>query len=155
MDGLDYNDVSIAYWDGELWRELNSNLSEDGLYIEAIGSHLGNYTLIERGSGAPLAEKDTDLIPTTYFLDQNFPNPFNPDTKIHYDLPKAGQVSIVVYDLLGREINKLVNQYQSAGKYNVLWKGDDVFGHPVSSGIYFYQIRSRSFIHTKKMVLSR
>ena len=155
LDGLDYNDVSIAYWDGELWRELNSNLSEDGLYIEAIGSHLGNYTLIERGSGAPLAVKDTDLIPTTYFLDQNFPNPFNPDTKIHYDLPNGGQVSLIVYDLLGREINKLVDQYQPAGRYNAIWKGDDVFGHPVSSGIYFYQIRSRSFIHTKKMVLSR
>ena len=120
-----------------------------------MGSHLGNYTLIERGSGAPLAVKDTDLIPTTYFLDQNFPNPFNPDTKIHYDLPNGGQVSLIVYDLLGREINKLVDQYQPAGRYNAIWKGDDVFGHPVSSGIYFYQIRSRSFIHTKKMVLSR
>ena len=155
LEGLDHNDVSIGYWDGKLWRELESILSADGMHIEAIGMHLGNYTLIEQGSGTPLAINDSDLIPSSYFLDQNYPNPFNPDTKIHYDLPKAGQVSIVVYDLLGREINKLVNQYQSAGKYNVLWKGDDVFGHPVSSGIYFYQIRSRSFIHTKKMVLSR
>ena len=50
---------------------------------------------------------------------------------------------------------KLVNQYQQAGRYNVLWKGDDLFGNPVSSGIYFYQIRSSSFIQTRKMVLSR
>ena len=155
LEGLDHNDVSIGYWDGKLWRELESVLSADGMHIEAIGTHLGNYTLIEQGSGAPLVINDSDLIPSSYFLDQNYPNPFNPDTKIHYDLPKAGQVSIVVYDLLGREINKLVNQYQQAGRYNVLWKGDDLFGNPVSSGIYFYQIRSRSFIQTRKMVLSR
>ena len=94
-------------------------------------------------------------MPNSYKLYPAYPNPFNPDTKIHYDLPNGGQVSLIVYDLLGREINKLVDQYQPAGRYNAIWKGDDVFGHPVSSGIYFYQIRSRSFIHTKKMVLSR
>ena len=155
LDGLDHNAVSIGYWDGDVWREIKSDLSANGMNIEGIGTHLGHYTLISRGSGKPLTINELNSIPTSYSLNQNYPNPFNPETRIHYDLPEGGHVSLVVYDLLGREIIKLVDQIQSPGRYNILWKGDDAFGNPVSSGIYIYQMNSGPFKHTKKMIISR
>ena len=155
LDELDYNAVSIAYWDGDVWREIKSDLSNNGMNIEGFGTHLGHYTLIPRGSGKPLAINELNSIPTSYSLNQNYPNPFNPETRIHYDLPEEGHVSLVVYDLLGRELIKLVNQYNSQGRYNILWNGNDALGNPVSSGVYIYQMKSGSFSQTKKMIISR
>ena len=99
---------------------------------------MGHYTLISKGSGLPLALDEEELIPTAYSIEQNYPNPFNPETRIFYDIPKSGHVRVAVYDLLGREIIMLVDQIQSPGRYNILWKGDDVFGNPVSSGTVSY-----------------
>ena len=148
-------DVSIGYWDGESWRELRSFLSDDRKRIEGVGSHLGQYTLIRRGSGMPLAINENLLIPTEYALFQNYPNPFNPETMIHYDLPESGSVSLMIYDILGRELVTLVNQFQPAGRYQILWNGNNEKGTPAVSGVYFYRISSNGFSHTKKMVLSR
>jgi len=148
-------DVSIGYWDGESWRELRAFVSDDRKRIEGVGSHLGEYTLIRRGSGMPLAINDNLLIPTEYALFQNYPNPFNPETMIHYDLPESGSVSLMIYDILGRELVTLVNQFQPAGRYQILWNGNNEKGTPAVSGVYFYRISSNGFSHTKKMVLSR
>lgn len=148
-------DVSIGYWDGESWRELRSFLSDDRKRIEGVGSHLGQYTLIRRGSGMPLAINENLLIPTEYALFQNYPNPFNPETMIHYDLPESGSVSLMIYDILGRELVTLVNQFQPAGRYQILWNGNNDKGTPAVSGVYFYRISSNGFSQTKKMVLSR
>jgi len=157
MDVSHHNpeDVSIGYWDGESWRELRSFLSDDRKRIEGVGSHLGQYTLIRRGSGMPLAINENLLIPTEYALFQNYPNPFNPETMIHYDLPESGSVSLMIYDILGRELVTLVKQFQPAGQYQILWNGNNEKGTPAVSGVYFYRISSNGFSQTKKMVLSR
>jgi len=152
---LDPETISIGYWDGNVWRELHSTLSLDGRQMEAIGTHLGHYTLIPRGSGSPLAISEEDILPTEYSLYQNYPNPFNPETMIHYDIPKGGHVSLVIYDILGRELIRLVNQYQPAGRYDVLWDGNNAIGSSAVSGVYFFRISSNGFFQTRKMVLSR
>ena len=103
----------------------------------------------------PLAVDEKLMIPTEYALAQNYPNPFNPETRIHYELPESGHVRLVIYDILGRELVQLVNTQQGPGRYDILWKGDDASGLPVSSGIYFYQLKAGSFSETKKMVVSR
>ena len=64
-------------------------------------------------------------------------------------------MSLIIYDILGRELVQLVNQNQSPGRYNILWKGVDASSNPVSSGIYFYQLNAGRFSETKKMVISR
>lgn len=87
-------------------------------------------------------------IPNVYSLAQNFPNPFNPVTKISYGLPKAGNVKLVVYDVLGKEVATLVNQFQQAGKYAV-----DFDAANLSSGAYFYRIEAGDFVAIKKMVV--
>ena len=85
---------------------------------------------------------------TNYKLEQNYPNPFNPSTKIVYKIPDAQFVSIKVYNVLGKEIAILINEEKPAGEYEVGFTGKSL-----PSGIYFYQLKSGSFIETKKMIL--
>lgn len=91
----------------------------------------------------------------SYELSQNYPNPFNPSTVISYRLQSASNVTLRVYDLLGREIKTLVNGEQPAGQYQVRWNADDNKGASVASGIYFYRIDAGSFNSTRKMMLIR
>jgi hypothetical protein len=88
------------------------------------------------------------VIPGTYSLSQNYPNPFNPVTQIKYDIPKQGFVSLTVYDVLGREVSKLVNEVKTPGSYKV-----DFDGTNFASGIYFFKLQSENFVDTKKMIL--
>ena len=83
----------------------------------------------------------------------NYPNPFNPVTKLRYTIPKNGLVSIIIYDMLGRQVKTLVNQTQDAGYASVIWDATNDYGKPVSAGIYLYQIQTGEYIQTKKMVL--
>ena len=83
----------------------------------------------------------------------NYPNPFNPVTKLRYTIPKNGLVSIIIYDMLGRQVKTLVNQTQNAGYASVIWDATNDYGKPVSAGIYLYQIQAGEYIQTKKMVL--
>ncbi len=89
-------------------------------------------------------------IPSSYSLSQNYPNPFNPMTKINFDLPKQGFVSLKIFDITGREVQTLVNEFQLAGKYTV-----DFNGSALSSGVYFYRLQSGELTMTKSMVLIR
>jgi hypothetical protein len=89
------------------------------------------------------------IIPTEYKLYQNYPNPFNPMTKINYDLPKDAKVTLIIYDILGREMKRLVNnEFKSAGKYSIEFNGQSF-----ASGVYFYRLVSDKFVEVKKMVL--
>jgi hypothetical protein len=88
------------------------------------------------------------IIPTVYKLNQNYPNPFNPITKIEYEIPKQGFVTLKVFDILGREITRLVNEVHSPGVYSI-----DFDGTNFSSGIYFYRIEVNGFTDIKKMIL--
>jgi subtilisin family serine protease len=87
-------------------------------------------------------------IPNTFALKQNSPNPFNPTTKINFDIPVQSFVSIKIYDMTGREINELVNTGLTAGSYSVSFDGSKL-----SSGVYYYRIEAGSFAETRKMLL--
>jgi len=89
-----------------------------------------------------------NVIPDKFNLSQNYPNPFNPSTKIRFDIPKASFVKLKVIDILGREIETLVDDKLQPGIYEVNW---NALQRP--SGVYFYQIQSGNFNQTKKMVL--
>jgi hypothetical protein len=87
---------------------------------------------------------------TTYKLEQNFPNPFNPSTVISWQSPVSSWQTLKVYDVLGNEVASLVDEYRSAGNYEVEFKASNL-----ASGIYFYQLKVGEFISVKKMVLIR
>ena len=93
------------------------------------------------------------LVTSGYQLNQNYPNPFNPITTLRYDIPEHSHVNIIIYDMIGREVKTLVNQFQDAGYKSVVWDATNDFGQPVSGGIYIYQIQAGSYISANKMVL--
>jgi len=123
----------------------------------------GNYTAIVTATNAVSTLTDTtnvivtptttveeieNEIPTSFMLSQNYPNPFNPSTTIRYAIPKAGDVTLKVYNLLGEEIETLVSEKQSAGEREIRW---NPVGLP--SGVYFYRLQVGEFKSTKKLVL--
>ena len=95
-----------------------------------------------------IEEEEIEETPTSYFLSQNYPNPFNPSTKIKYSVPKFSRVIIIMFDILGKEIEILVNEQKPAGDYELTWNAANL-----PSGVYFYQIKTGEFIQTKKMIL--
>ncbi len=88
------------------------------------------------------------LYVTDYALEQNFPNPFNPSTKISWQSPVAGHQTLKVYDILGNEVATLVNEFREAGKYEVNFDAGKL-----SSGVYIYKLQAGEFVSTKKMLL--
>jgi hypothetical protein len=101
-------------------------------------------------SNVALAVPPEHMIPHTYALHQNYPNPFNPSTTIEYSLAASGSVSLMVYDMLGRVVNTVEHTYRTAGAHSVVFDASNL-----SSGIYFYRLKSGGFTGTKKMLLLR
>jgi hypothetical protein len=93
---------------------------------------------------------DKEIVPSEFKLFQNYPNPFNPTTAISYQLSAISHIKLTVFDILGREIETLVNEVKPAGKYSVEWNASSI-----ASGVYFYQLRAGEFVKTKKMILLR
>jgi hypothetical protein len=130
-DSIEVNDVAagIELKPGEFHIYTSKKLPQPDIVISSV-------------------EEDAISSVTDYSLGQNYPNPFNPNTTISYSIKQAGDVSLIVYDVLGREVTTLVNEPKSIGKYSVNFDGSNL-----TSGIYFYTIRSESFTQTKKLVL--
>jgi len=109
--------------------------------------------LITTNGGEPVSEISSDDTKPTYFsLAQNYPNPFNPSTKISWQSPVGSWQTLKVYDLLGREVATLVNEYKPAGEYEVEFSPESSIKNP-ASGIYFYTLKAGEFIQTKKMMI--
>jgi hypothetical protein len=87
-------------------------------------------------------------VPDRFALYQNYPNPFNPETQIKFEVPKSSNIKIAVYDMLGREVDVLVNSKMEPGVYNASWNA-----LPYSSGVYFYRLIADDFVSVKKMVV--
>ena len=97
-----------------------------------------------------------ETIPDEFALNQNYPNPFNPSTQISFDVPQGGEhIMLNIYNILGQNVSILVNGVMNPGTYTMEWNATDEVGNPVASGIYFYELRSSSFIARKKMLLIR
>ena len=92
-------------------------------------------------------------IPEQFSLSQNYPNPFNPTTKIDFALARTGDVTIVVYNLIGQKVKTLVSESLHYGFHGITWNGLDDFGRAVPSGVYFSELRAKGFRQSKKMLL--
>ena len=154
--------------DGTNWTVYdtsNSGLPTDGVECLAIDESgnkwigtVNGLAVFNEGGIVSVEEKtkESNRIPTNYLLNQNYPNPFNPVTIIEYSIPSEvrGQrsegtnVTLKIYDILGREIATLVNEKQTHGNYEVSW---DASNNP--SGIYFYRLTSGDFTESRKMML--
>ena len=96
---------------------------------------------------------ETRSIPKAFALFQNYPNPFNLETIIRFQLPTAGQVSLNIYDVLGRLVKTWVDERKEAGYYTIQWDGMDSEDRQVASGVYLYRIKTGSHVSTRKMIL--
>jgi hypothetical protein len=96
----------------------------------------------------PSAIEDDGFTPNNFELSQNYPNPFNPSTKIAYEISQEGIVKLKVYDILGREVEVLINEFQVSGRYQANFNSKNL-----SSGIYFYKLETEAFSQVKKMIL--
>jgi photosystem II stability/assembly factor-like uncharacterized protein len=149
-EGNTWNKLNVPIVKNEGYLDFNPQINS--LYIK------GNYLFAGTNSfgiwKASLADLVTDVkdknneIPSKYTLEQNYPNPFNPTTIIKYDISEAGFVSLKVYDILGREVQTLVNNYKNKGTYEVNFNGSNL-----ASGVYLYKLKAGSFTSIKKMML--
>jgi hypothetical protein len=174
LNFVQFGDSSIVQY------KIYQGLSEDSLYVIDSTSH--NYlnlyglspgqkyyfqvssinsddnespmsNMIDFRAISPQSIDIDEIVPDHYILHQNHPNPFNPVTTIQYDLRENSRINLNVYDLLGRKVRELVNDYQPAGTKSVIWNGTNDQGAAVSAGVYLFQIQAGEFVQTKKMVL--
>lgn len=124
------------------WRVRSKNT--DGSY--SYYSTLGSFRVADGVSSAD----EKDGVPTDFFVDQNYPNPFNPETVIRFGLPSPGNVKVTVYDITGKQIATLLNEYKNAGTHSVVMNGANL-----ASGVYLYRIESGAFNSVKKMILMK
>jgi len=110
---------------------------------------------IAKYSQNPLAVEEYSNIPESFSLEQNYPNPFNPTTTIEYNVTHASHVTIEIFDLNGKLINRIVNSFKRTGTYAFNWGGKDYNNESVSSGTYIYRLRSNGEELAKKMILLR
>ena len=141
--------------------ELFLTLAPDGrtMYFSANYDTLGRYDLYEtkmfideNGDTVltDLQDIETNTIPEDFYLYPNYPNPFNPSTRISYSIPEYSKIIVKIFDILGNEIETLVNEEKPSGSYDLTWNAT---GLP--SGVYFYQLRAGGYVKTKKMILIR
>ena len=97
-------------------------------------------------------DKNKSNTAEAFRLEQNYPNPFNRETNIRFSIPKTGNVTLTIYNLLGVKVRTLYNGKMNAGTYNLRWDGLDHKGYPISTGVYFYQLQSKNSSTTRKMM---
>ncbi len=158
----DFFTMNYDFDGNRLWEKLYNYYGNSGdrprsISIDYLGNIyvLGNSLHLVNGYTVTLIKYSQDIfprfsseIPESFKLHQNYPNPFNPSTQVKYDLPLDANVKITVFDMLGKEIAVLVNEYKAAGSYDVSFNATQL-----SSGMYFYRIQAGSFTETKKMLL--
>jgi hypothetical protein len=119
----------------------------------------GDFNLVTNPGDAnskPNQTSVTDIeIPNSYKLLNNFPNPFNPSTKIAFEIPQNESVSLNIYNINGELVYNLVDENLAAGRYEKIWNGKDITGRNVSSGVYIYRLKAGMFDKSARMILMK
>lgn|GEM_PF-421736 len=141
--------ITLWGWKVGLWRNtqgayLIQQNGEERPALQWLRTYLDSVSL------PVVSVKDPAVIADNYMLMNNYPNPFNPSTNISYIIPEAGKVTLDVYDVLGRQVESLVNEYQERGSYTVRFNASNL-----ASGVYFYRITAGKYVETKRMLLMK
>lgn len=166
LDGSVKASFSVSDLDGDGDAEIAFGASSDIAVIDVKSDWGGNpyWWSMYRGNAfrtgflgdSKLTVKSpVSLIPASFSVFPNYPNPFNPLTTINYQLPERSYVSVDIYNLLGEHVIRLFEGYQRPGSYRFVWDSGDSHGIPVSSGIYFLKVRAGKKVHVQKMTLVR
>jgi len=143
-----YNLFGIVGADNEVADFISINPSNGiGAIIGSVG-YKNILGLAYTAKGVSDLSEDKANVPFAYSLKQNFPNPFNPSTKIKYSIPQISNVVLKIFDVLGNQVETLVSEEKPVGTYEITW-----YAEGLPSGVYFYQLKAGNFIETKKMIL--
>jgi hypothetical protein len=123
--------------------------------IWGINSEINNGYPYLRSLATTTSINDVAIMPKDVILHQNYPNPFNPETTISFSLNTDGFINLEVYNIKGQKVKSLVNEHKSSGTHSIVWNGTDDNNIGVSSGIYFYKIKTNNFTATKKITLMK
>lgn len=136
-------------------RDIIENFLSTGYTIEGNidGAYDLRFVIGERSFVESTLMDLLSQIPEKFSISQNYPNPFNPETKMDFSVAQTGKVNIIIYNLLGQTVKTLVNETMDYGYHSIVWDGHDELGNPVSSGVYFSELRARGFRQSKKMLL--
>ncbi|MBN1505058.1 MAG: T9SS type A sorting domain-containing protein [Candidatus Eisenbacteria bacterium] len=124
-----------------------------GQEIEVTGQFVYNSKLLE--FAWPDSDASVPVLPSELRLSQNYPNPFSPGTSIRLELPMPSRVSVKVFDLLGHEVDVLLDEELAGGTYFVDWRGTDRHGDPLPAGVYLYRVNACGLVESRKMLLLR
>jgi plastocyanin len=152
----DHTTTSISVPGGAAtWDALLTSAQQTYIYVVTVpGTYQYKCTphfpsMVGSFNASPIGIKPiSNKIPSSYNLYQNFPNPFNPVTKVKFDIAVSGNVKLTVYNIIGQETSSLVNEHLNAGTYEIDWNAGNI-----PSGIYYYTLRAGSYVETKKMIL--
>lgn len=151
-----FEDVSRQSVDDELWHTVSEGFGVTSFYGAWVDYSLRGAIIngVQYGTISGIAA-GSDQLPKEFALLPNFPNPFNPETVIRYQLSVISEVDLSIYNLLGQKIVTLVRERQPAGSYRITWNGRDAAGAALSSGIYICRLRAGDRAQSRKMVLLR
>ncbi|MFQ5583194.1 MAG: choice-of-anchor B family protein [Calditrichia bacterium] len=145
-----------------VWAIVNTAGLPDGAYLSrlVVNSNDPVNTILKSPVvtlqvGNVVGIEDRPELPLVFALGANYPNPFNPTTTIPYQLPRASEVKIIVYNMLGQKVRTLLNESKEAGFHSAVWDGRNESGAQVSSGIYLYRIEAGEFRRVRKMILMK
>jgi hypothetical protein len=109
--------------------------------------------IIETYYGEGYVSVENEGVAIKFSLDENYPNPFNPSTTLRFDLPNVSNATLTIFNMLGQKVKTFNLQNRQAGSHSLKWNATNDYGDPVSAGIYLYQLQTRDFVKTRKMVL--
>ncbi|HSQ76350.1 MAG TPA: FlgD immunoglobulin-like domain containing protein, partial [Bacteroidota bacterium] len=161
-DGLEDILMPYQYWYANpdsvtVTKYTWSGTAYDSTTYKFANAKRWTFRVLERSSSTGVEAKDLTVVtPEDYVLEQNYPNPFNPSTSIRFGLPVKNTISLVIYDMIGREVKTLIaGQEMAKGAYQVEWDGTNNAGTGVASGSYVYTLKFGNFSTSQKMVLVR
>jgi photosystem II stability/assembly factor-like uncharacterized protein len=139
--------------DESSWHNISGELPDNGVWSLAVSDQyllagIGNDVWLRSMSEIVSSVGQSIDLPENFRLEQNYPNPFNPSTLIKYSLPRQSRITIIIYDALGKEITRLVDEEKPAGEYSIEFNATDL-----ASGLYVYRIQGEGFIDSRKMLL--
>jgi len=138
---------------------LQANVNVQGMASKsgtfASLGHIYDFTKLGPQNLSRPANSNNGFASKTTVLFENYPDPFNPETAIKYQIPEASRVTLKIYNVVGQEVRTLVDRFQNAGTYEIRWDGKDGSGRIVPSGVYLYRMQAGEFFEIKKMTLLR
>ena len=143
----DWTDLSFNLPAGDLVKVAVQVISTGGMYVM-----VDDISIVER---MVVSNQDNEINVVNPISASNYPNPFNPETTISFDMPQAGKANVQIYNLRGQLVKTLLNNQVSAGTQNIIWNGRDSKNNSVASGVYFYRIKTANETIQKKMVLQK